>query len=142
MSWRAAAVSEARSWVGTPYHHRARVKGAGTDCGMILIAVYSAVGAIEDFDPGEYSPEWMMHRSEEKYLRTVERYAVKVERDPLPGDIVLFKFGRCISHGAIVTEWPCVVHAFLQAGMVVEDDLRTNEDLNNRISGIWSVVER
>lgn len=141
MSWRDDVVSEARSWLGTPYHHRARVKGAGTDCGMILIAVFSQVGVIEDFDPGEYSQEWMMHRSEEKYLAQVERYATKVDRDPLPGDIVLFKFGRCISHGAIVTEWPCVVHAYLHAGMVVEDNLNTNENLKNRLSGVWSVAE-
>lgn len=141
MSWRDDVVAEARSWLGTPYHHRARVKGAGTDCGMILIAVFSQVGLIEDFEPEEYSQEWMLHRSEERYLEHIEKYAKKVEREPLAGDIVLFRFGRCISHGAIVTEWPRVVHAYLQAGMVVEDDLSTNENLRNRLSGVWSVVE-
>lgn len=139
MTWRDDAVSVARSWLGTPYHHRARIKGVGTDCGMILIAVFSECGVIEDFDPGEYAQEWMMHRSEEKYLEAVERYATKVERDPLPGDIVLFKFGRCISHGAIVSEWPCIIHAYMQAGMVVEDNLDTNEALKNRLIGVWSV---
>lgn len=30
---RAAVVAEARSWIGTPYHNCADVKGAGVDCG-------------------------------------------------------------------------------------------------------------
>ena len=37
---RAAVVAEARSWIGTPYHHAADVKGHGVDCAMLLIRVY------------------------------------------------------------------------------------------------------
>ena len=32
---RAAVVKEAESWIGTPFHHAARVKGAGIDCLML-----------------------------------------------------------------------------------------------------------
>jgi len=31
---RLAVTEEARVWLGTPYHHMGRVKGAGTDCLM------------------------------------------------------------------------------------------------------------
>lgn len=33
------------------------------------------------------------------------------ERMPLPGDVILCKIGRLFAHGAIVTNWPMIVHA-------------------------------
>jgi NlpC/P60 family putative phage cell wall peptidase len=139
MTTREKSVEVARTWIGTPYHHKAKVKGAGTDCGMILIAIFAEAGVIKDYEPEDYPADWMMHRSEERYLATVEKFAKKVEREPLPGDLVLFKFGRCISHGAIVTEWPNIIHAYKQAGCVVEENITTNQSLFDRLSGVWSV---
>jgi NlpC/P60 family putative phage cell wall peptidase len=139
MTERDKVVAVARTWLGTPYHHAARVKGAGTDCGMSLIAIFAESGMIEDFTPDSYPQDWMNHRSQERYLSTVETYAAKVNRPALPGDIALFRFGRCISHGAIVTEWPRIIHAYKPAGCVVEDDAEANEDLKNRFVGIWSI---
>jgi len=136
--WRDDVVKEARTWIGTPYHHKGGIKGVGTDCGMILIKTFSAVGVIEDFDPGNYSRDWMMHRSEELYLQTIERFADKVERDPLPGDVALFKFGRCISHGGIITNYPYMVHAFMQTGIVVEDSIEVVASLKSKLVGFWS----
>ena len=39
----------------------------------------------------------------------------------LPGDIALWRFGRCFSHGAIVVDWPVVIHAYLGRPCVLED---------------------
>ena len=36
------------------------------DCAQILIAVYSAVGIIKEFETGYYPSDWMLHRSEEQ----------------------------------------------------------------------------
>jgi hypothetical protein len=30
----------------------------------------------------------------------------------------VFKFGRCFAHGAIVVEWPRLIHAWHNAGVV------------------------
>mgnify|MGYP003615088518 FL=1 len=35
------------------------------------------------------------------------------------GDIVLFQFGRCISHAGIVIEWPIILHSFIQLGVIL-----------------------
>ena len=32
LAQRLAVVAEAESWLGTPYHHEARIKGHGVDC--------------------------------------------------------------------------------------------------------------
>lgn len=138
---RETIIQVAKSWLNTPYHHKARIKGIGTDCGQILIAVYSEAGLIEEFEPEDYPGDWMMHRSEERYLQTVETYATRVDRNPLPGDIALFKFGRCISHGAIVIEWPTIIHAYKPSGFVTLDDAENNQDLKDRLVGFWSVLE-
>jgi NlpC/P60 family putative phage cell wall peptidase len=136
---RQAVVAEARSWLGTPWHHEARVKGAGVDCGQFLAAVFEACGLVEHVEVEPYPQDWALHRGEERFLKTVERYASRVERDPLPGDILLFKYGRCLSHAGIVTEWPLVVHAYLGAGNVTLDDVEKNPDLARRLAGTWTL---
>lgn len=112
---RAAIVAEAETWLRTPYHHQAAVKGHGVDCAQILIEVYAAVGLAAKFDAGYYPSDWMLHRSEERYLGNVEQYCTRTEV-PLPGDIALFKFGRCFSHSAIVVDYPSVIHAQREDG--------------------------
>jgi hypothetical protein len=37
---------------------------------------------------------------------------------PEPGDVALFRFGRCFSHGSIVTEWPQLIHAWHAGGVI------------------------
>jgi NlpC/P60 family putative phage cell wall peptidase len=133
---RAAVVAEARSWLRTPYQHHARVKGAGVDCGQILIAVYADAGVVADFDPGEYPSDWMFHRDQERYLGFVTERCRPVET-PKPGDIVLFKFGRCISHGGIVTAWPEIIHAYHGHGVIL-DNVEQNPKLHSRLAGVYS----
>jgi len=114
-------VAEARSWLKTPYHHRARVKGAGVDCAQILIAIFSAVGLLEAFDPGDYPMDWMLHRSEERFRDLVRTYGDQIGLDQVePGDIALYHVGRCFAHGAVVIGWPLVIHADSRVGAVTE----------------------
>lgn len=128
-----ALIAAGRSWLGTPYHHMARVKGHGVDCGQVIIAAHVEAGLTEDFDPGHYTMDWHLHRSEERYLGFVERHLERVDPDgstaaprdrvgwtPAPGAVVVFRVGRTFSHGALVTEWPCVLHANVHDGCVIE----------------------
>jgi cell wall-associated NlpC family hydrolase len=121
---RSAVVAEAMTWLRTPYHHAARVKGAGVDCAMLPAAVYTACGLIDEPVFDAYPPDWHMHRDAERYLATVLDYAVEIETDPLPGDLVLWRFGRCFSHGAIVIEWPTVIHAYLRTPVSLSNALQ------------------
>jgi NlpC/P60 family putative phage cell wall peptidase len=120
---RAAVVAEAESWLATPYHHQGRIKGVGVDCAMLLVEVYHAAGCVPALDPRPYPPDWHLHRSAERYLGWVLRYAREVA-EPRPGDAALFRFGRCFSHGAIVAGWPRVIHAYVGQGCVRADGLQ------------------
>jgi cell wall-associated NlpC family hydrolase len=115
---RQRVVVEARSWIGTPYVSNGAIKGkrGGTDCAMILVAVYGNVGLIpKAFDPRPYPPDWHIHRNEEKYMDNMRHWAKQVHapplRMPLAGDLVMFKIGRVFAHGGIITEWPKIIHA-------------------------------
>lgn len=117
---RKAIVDEAMTWLRTPYHHAAAVKGAGVDCAQILIEVYSAVGLADKPDVGYYPSDWMLHRSEERYLGWVEKYCRQVQT-PAMGDIVLFKYGRCFAHSGIVVDYPRIIHAQREDGCCYAD---------------------
>jgi len=114
-------VAEARGWLGTGYHHMGRIKGVGVDCLMLLAEVYEAAGLIDRVEPPRYPRDWMLHRSEELYLGGLLTRTHEVAA-PGPGDIALFRFGRCYSHAAIVIEWPQVIHAYAKERGVVLGD--------------------
>jgi NlpC/P60 family putative phage cell wall peptidase len=118
---RAAVVAEALTWIGTPFHHAARVKGAGVDCLMLLAEVYERAGVAPHVNPPFYVPDWHMHRDAERYLEGLLGYAWPIDGPPQPADIALFRFGRVFSHGAIVVEWPRLVHAYWAIGVVWGD---------------------
>lgn len=134
---RESIVKIARDWVGTPYQHRAQVIGAGVDCAQLLIAVYAGCGFItRDFSVQDYPMDWHLHRDEERYLNHVLAHAHEVT-EPLDGDIALFKFGRTVSHAAIVTGWPMVVHAYRPAGYCCMSDVSVSDELKARWVGFY-----
>ena len=118
---RRAVVAEAASWLGTPYHHMGRGKGVGADCLTLLAEVYERAGVIGHVEIPFYPPDWHLHRSVELYLGGVLDRATEIPGPPRPGDIAIFKMGRCFAHGVIVTRWPLLIHAHYSAGVIGGD---------------------
>jgi len=145
--WRDDVITEAKTWENTPYHSMARIKDIGVDCGQLLIAVYENAGIIPvgDCEPGTYSNEFHLHHGEEIYLNWVQKYCDITEDEPLPGDIAVFQFGRCVSHAGIVVEWPRIIHSYVQLGVVLSD---INEAIlidnkgKSRLRGIYRIKGR
>jgi len=119
---RASVVGSALGWLGTPYHHMAMVRNGGCDCVTFLKGSF-----VDARLPGElpaigfYHKDWHLHRDAEKYLEgvleaCVERPSV-VERKPEPADILLFKIGRVFSHGALVIDFPNLLHSQVNVGV-------------------------
>jgi NlpC/P60 family putative phage cell wall peptidase len=119
---RCAVIASAEAWLGTPYHHAARLKGVGCDCLTLLAEVYHAAGIIPLIELPYYPPDWHLHRGVERYMDGLRDHAHEiVGAQPAPGDVALFRFGRCFSHGAIVTEWPLLIHAWHVGGVMRGD---------------------
>jgi cell wall-associated NlpC family hydrolase len=134
---RAAVIAEALTWLGTPYHHQGRVKGAGVDCGMLLVEVYAACGEITAMDAGNYACDWHLHRSEEKYLEHVLSVAHEIDAAQ-PGGIAVFQFGRTYSHGAICIGDNKLIHSYRERGCEITtfDDCELVER-PRRFFSIW-----
>ncbi len=125
---RSDIVRAAKEWLGTPYHHHARVKHAGADCAMFPLAVYQECDVLpRDYKPPQYSVQWHLHRSEELYLKELENFVVEIDTPPQPADFIVFRFGRTYSHGAIVVEWPIVIHSYIPHGVLLSDALRDGD---------------
>jgi cell wall-associated NlpC family hydrolase len=123
----------ASGWIDTPYHHAARIKGEGVDCAQLLYAVFiDELKLVPAFDFDEYPGDWMMHRSEERFLAHVQASAREVS-DPQPGDVVMFMWGRCFAHGAIVHQWPVVIHADITVGKVTMADVTQGKFKNRKV---------
>ena len=145
---RAAVIAEARTWIGTPFHDGARVKGAGCDCGHLLLAVYEACGVLPPVDPGKWPRDWFMHAvNGEKYLGILGELGIEVPpppaRIPEPGDAVIWRYGHAFSHGALVTAWPVVIHCFAGRSVLEEDitltpaftEVAESETLRREVAG-------
>jgi cell wall-associated NlpC family hydrolase len=141
---RARVVATARGWIGTPYHNCADIKGVGVDCGMLLVRVFVDTGLCAPFDPRPYPVDWHLHRSEERYLGFIFDRTREVDRAQ-PGDVMVLRYGRCYSHGGIVTR-ACplaVVHAYYPARRVVEEEIERNAALADamrrpRFFSLWA----
>jgi cell wall-associated NlpC family hydrolase len=121
----------AREWVGTPFHDHARLKGVGTDCAQILLAIFEEAGFIPPTDVGHYSPQWFLHQKEERYLSWMKKFAHEIAPDRVRhGDVVLYKIGHVFAHGAIVIKpgWPHIIHAHA-GGKVVRRAFGTSPHL-------------
>lgn len=135
--------TEALTWLNTPYHHMANIRGVGVDCAMLLVEVFKQLGAVPaDLDPRPYPHDWHMHRGEERYLAWLDKYADRVPADQVqPGDVVTFKFGRCVSHAGIVIDWPLIIHAYRDNDVVILSDVSRSDALMERLEIFFRVRE-
>ncbi len=132
---RAHVVREAESWLGTPYHAGARVRGVGVDCAQLLIAVFHGAGVLPALDPAPYPADWYLHRDLERLLLHLAPWATPT-RDPEPGDIVTYRFGRAVAHAGILVAPGAIIHAAHQIGVVRDVvDFAGAE----RFAGAWTV---
>ena len=131
---RARIVAEARTWICTPYHHMAELKGVGVDCGKLVLCILSNAGVIEHADFGSYSKDWFVAR-ENPFLEDLFRARFIIVDAPEPGDAMLFRVGRSYCHLALVTaaEPLTLIHATPEYGLVIEEPAASAPRINRRM---------
>ena len=136
---RQVVVTEALEWQGTPYHANADIKGVGCDCALGPLAIYRAtLPRLPLLPMPEYVAQWALHQEQERFVEYVEALGGKRVELPEPGDFALFRRGRLFSHGAIVLNWPTVIHAVPLAGFSQTD--ASLESRLCRVSRIFSTL--
>jgi cell wall-associated NlpC family hydrolase len=119
---RAAVIAEARTWLRTPWRHQSNIKGEAVDCAMFLIEIFARAGIIEWFDPRPYPRSWFVHQDEERFMNwiTDKLHCAEIPIDEArPGDVVLYRIGRCYAHGTLLVSPQLVIHAFYKNDAVI-----------------------
>ena len=117
-------IAEARSWLGTPWHHQASVKGVGCDCiGFVRGVAERFLGPISiELD---YAPTWHLYRADPRMYEGFRALADEIgpaEADA--ADILLFGVGKGPAHHcAYVAPEGGLIHCYREAGRVVEHAL-------------------
>jgi NlpC/P60 family putative phage cell wall peptidase len=121
MTLRARICAEALTWIGTPFHDLACVKGVGVDCGQLIVGVAKALGVLDPaWDCPPYSPERHLHQREDLMSGLLEACGctpVPWEARQ-PGDVLTFRFGLVVSHAAFLLPGDELVHAVVDQGVV------------------------
>jgi len=117
-------VAVARSWLGTPYHDQASLKGVGCDCLGLARGVWREVVGPEPFPIPPYSRDWGESGPVEVLAAGARRMMPEV--DPLTagaGTLLLFRMmPRAIAkHVGILTAPARFIHAYERIGVVEQD---------------------
>ncbi len=129
-------VAQARTWLGTKYHHQGRLKksdkcSGGVDCIGLVVGIINELNICDDqgcllskCDRTDYS----MSPQTTKLAECFSLYLDLVElADMNPGDILLFKFWQEPQHVGIVSDYPTgglgLIHCNSTSCSVVEQPL-------------------
>lgn len=125
MTARTDIVTAARTWIGTPFHHQARLKGVGVDCIGLVIGVARELALIApDFDIAAYprvpDGKTLLPLARE-HMREIPREAMQ------PGDVVVVSFDRDPQHFGILGDYRhgglSIIHGASDPGRVIETRL-------------------
>ena len=114
----AAIVAEARSWIGTPYHHQASVKHVGCDCLGLVRGVWRALFGPEPEPVPGYSRDWGEVGAQETMLNAARRHLIEIDAaEASPGDVLVFRMrrGRVAKHAGILAEGHSPAASFIHA---------------------------
>lgn len=108
------AVALARSWIGTPYHHQASLKGIGADCLGLVRGVWRDLYGRDADVAANYTADWAEASGIETMLEGAARHLIECDAQRLaPGDVVVFRLraGTVAKHAAIVASETTMIHA-------------------------------
>lgn len=123
MTTRADIVREARTWIGTRFHHQGRLKGVGCDCAGLVIGVANALGIADYQEPATYGRRPSGFDMQFECARNLDLRPVGELR---PGNVALMAFGDYPQHLAIVSDLEPgggLIHCYTQVRRCVEHHL-------------------
>ncbi|WP_093360807.1 NlpC/P60 family protein [Tropicimonas isoalkanivorans] len=114
-------IAVSRSWLGTPYHDQASVKGAGCDCLGLARGVWREVVGPEPFPMPPYSRDWGETGSVEVLAEGARSMMPEIApAEAGPGALVLFRMRpQAISkHVGILTGSSTFIHSYERLGVI------------------------
>ena len=116
-------VAVARSWLGTPYHDQASLRGVGCDCLGLARGIWREVVGAESFPIPPYSRDWGETGPHEVLAIGARRMMAEIATmNSAPGTLILFRMTpRAIAkHVGIRTGSDSFIHSYERLGVVEE----------------------
>ena len=116
-------IAAARSWLGTPYHDQASLRGVGCDCLGSARGVWREVAGEEPFPIPPYSRNWGETCYREVLADGARRMMIEVDpRNVMPSALILFRMrpGAIAKHVGILTTATRFIHAYERLGVIEE----------------------
>jgi len=116
-------VATARSWLGTPYHDQASLRGVGCDCLGLARGVWRDVVGNEPFPIPPYSRDWGETGPHEVLANGAASMLIPIAMSDVgPGALVLFRMSpRAIAkYVGILTSSDRFIHSCERLGVVEE----------------------
>ncbi len=107
-------VSLARTWLGTPYHHQASVRGVGCDCIGLVRGIWRELYGRDAEALPAYTRDWAEGSGRETLIEAARRHLIEVRpSDAHPGDVLIFRWrrGTLAKHCAILSTPAAMIHA-------------------------------
>lgn len=141
-------VKQARTWLGTKYHHQGRLKksdrcSGGVDCIGLVIGIINELNICDEhgctlskYDRTDYSMSPQMAQLSE----TIGSHLMPIEHNDMKiGDVLLFKFWKEPQHVGIVSDYPTgglgIIHCNSNSSCVVEQPL--SETWSRMITNVY-----
>lgn len=110
---RDAIVAEARSMIGTPWHHQGRLPGVGLDCIGLVVCVLERLGYTAKDRYG-----YRRAPVPAEFIAAVREQAMEKPIDEMAkGDMLLIAPGKLLQHAAIYSGNDTIIHARTKAAV-------------------------
>ena len=126
-------VKQARTWLGTPFHHQGRLKGVGVDCTGLIVMVLKELGykEVEKYDIRNYP----VKRSYPELKKVLKEKCIEIPfKDSVEGDLLLFVLTKDPQHLAIKSGEDKMIHAVRKFGAV---EVTIDEMWLRRLDSVW-----
>lgn len=107
-------IAIARTWIGTPYHHQASLKGTGADCIGLVRGIWRELIGEEPERLPAYSGDWAEATGRESMLQAASRHLVPIEPQLIrEGDVIVFRLRAeaVAKHVGVVSGLGRMIHA-------------------------------
>lgn len=159
MSLQTDIAVEAQKWANLKvrYIHRG-ITLKGCDCSGLLVGILKNLGYLVNFVMPAYPFDWNMHDCKHNYLTEFiplycdlvwtrpeenkkNKKKIKINwRNFKPGDVLLFKYGKVISHaGILIDESGLFAHCYFPVG--TKYSTLIGAKWNSRLVEVWRVNE-
>ncbi len=135
-------VVQARTWLRTPFHHQARLKGKGCDCLGLIVGVVDELGLKDSTGMKLAAYDEVTYSKEPDGAYLIQKLTGILTEVPIAdaraGDLALFKVRENPQHLAILTDYEGtlgIIHCYAQARRVVEH--RLDDDWKSRLLKVF-----